>query len=110
MYPALLSSSLLYDARGQAVGVMGISRDITERKRAEEAREKLIAELQEALAQIKTLSGLLPICASCKKVRDDTGYWNQIESYIRDRSDAEFSHGICPECAKNLYPEFDVND
>jgi PleD family two-component response regulator len=64
------------------------------------------AELQEALAKIKTLSGLLPICASCKKIRDDKGYWNQIESYIGKHSEAEFSHSICPECTKKLYPQF----
>lgn len=63
------------------------------------------AELQEALAKIKTLSGLLPICASCKKIRDDKGYWNRIETYISDHSEAEFSHSICPECTKKLYPE-----
>lgn len=78
------------------------------RARLESEREALIKELQEALATIKTLSGLLPICASCKKIRDDKGYWNQIESYIRDHSDAEFSHGICPECAKKLYPDIDL--
>ncbi len=78
--------------------------DITDRKRAEEEREALITELKAALAQIKTLSGLLPICSSCKKIRDDKGYWNQIESYIRDHSDAEFSHSICPECSEKLYP------
>ena len=60
-------------------------------------------ELQKALNEIKTLSGLLPICASCKKIRDDKGYWNQIELYIRDRSEAEFSHSICPSCAEKLY-------
>ena len=75
-------------------------------KRHEEEREKLIGELQEALAKVKLLSGLLPICASCKKIRDDNGYWNQIESYIREHSEAEFSHGICPECAKKLYPGY----
>jgi len=75
-------------------------------KKHEEEREKLIGELQEALAKVKQLSGLLPICASCKKIRDDKGYWNQIESYIRDHSEAEFSHGICPECAAKLYPGF----
>jgi PAS domain S-box-containing protein len=85
------------------IGTQGIARDITERKRTEEEREKLLAELQNALAQVKTLSGMIPICASCKKIRDDKGYWNQIESYIRDHSDAQFSHGICPECAKKLY-------
>jgi len=60
-------------------------------------------EMREALSNVKTLSGMLPICASCKKIRDDKGYWNQIEAYIRDHSEAEFSHGICPECAKKLY-------
>jgi len=79
--------------------------DITERKQAEEERERLIGELQEALAKVKTLSGLLPICASCKRIRDDQGYWQQIEAYIRDHSEAEFSHSVCPECAKKLYPE-----
>jgi len=69
-------------------------------------RERLIQQLQEALAQVKTLQGLLPICASCKKVRDDRGYWNQIETYIGDHSEAEFTHGLCPECAKKLYPEY----
>lgn len=75
------------------------------RKRDEE-RDKLIAELKDALARIRTLQGILPICASCKKIRDDKGYWNQIEAYIRDHSEAEFSHGICPDCAKKLYPEY----
>lgn len=79
--------------------------DIAERKKAEEERERLIGELQEALARVKTLSGLLPICASCKKIRNDQGYWQQIEAYIRDHSEAEFSHSVCPECAKKLYPE-----
>ena len=80
--------------------------DITERKRAEEDRDKLIADLQKALLEVKTLKGIIPICASCKKIRDDKGYWNQVESYIHDHSEAEFSHGICPECMKKLYPEF----
>ncbi len=75
------------------------------RKQAEEERERLITELQKALSEVKKLSGLLPICASCKNIRDDKGYWNQIESYIRDHSEAEFSHGLCPDCAKKLYPE-----
>ncbi|MEE8329367.1 MAG: response regulator [Thermodesulfovibrionia bacterium] len=77
-----------------------------EHKRAEIEREKIILELQDALAKVKTLSGLLPICASCKKIRDDKGYWNQIEAYIAEHSDAEFSHGICPGCAKKIYPKF----
>ena len=79
--------------------------DITERKQAEEEREKLIDQLQEALAKVKTLSGFLPICVSCKKIRDDKGFWNQIETYIRDHSTADFSHCICPDCSRKLYPE-----
>jgi len=82
-----------------------LKNELDERERGRQEREKLIAELQKALAEVKTLSGFLPICASCKKIRDDKGYWNQIESYIRERTDAEFSHGICPDCIKKLYPE-----
>ena len=94
---------------GTKIGVSSFS-DITDRKLIEEERAKLIENLQEAVAEVKTLSGLLPICASCKKIRDDKGYWTQIESYIKDHSEAEFSHGICPECAKKLYPEFYKGD
>ncbi len=86
-----------------SISKMTIFRDITQRKLLEEEREKLIKELQNALAEIKTLSGLLPICAHCKKIRDDKGYWKQIEGYIQDHSDAKFSHGICPECSDELY-------
>ena len=85
-----------------------IVHDISKRKEAEQEREKLIAQLQKALSEVKTLQGFLPICASCKKIRDDKGYWNQIESYIQSHSDAKFSHGLCPECAKKLYPDFIV--
>jgi len=76
----------------------------------EEEQGKLILELRKALSEVKTLRGFLPICASCKKIRDDMGYWNQIECYIRDRSDAEFSHSICPECVEKLYPELNLHD
>lgn len=98
--------SPIRDEVGQVVGGLAIIRDITERKRAEAEREKLIAELREALANVKTLKGLIPICAACKKVRDDQGYWNQLESYIRQHSEAEFSHGLCPDCMRRLYPEY----
>ncbi len=80
-----------------------------DRKAREAEKETLIADLQEALARVRLLSGLLPICASCKKIRDDQGYWNQIESYVRDHSEAKFSHGICPECANKLYPELGLS-
>ena len=91
--------------------------NISKRKCAEEERERLLAEREQlmaereqALSAVKTLKGLLPICASCKKVRDDKGYWNQIESYISQHSDAEFSHGLCPDCMRALYPEFQQGD
>jgi len=84
--------------------------EMEERKRAQIEKDNLIVELKDALRKVKTLSGLLPICASCKKIRDDNGYWNQIESYIKTHSEAEFTHGICPECMKKLYPEFANSD
>jgi hypothetical protein len=84
--------------------------EIEKRKKLEKEREKLISELQQALSEIKTLRGFLPICANCKKIRDDEGYWQQIEKYIQDRSDAQFGHSICPECAKKLYPELNLGE
>ncbi|MCP4713975.1 MAG: response regulator [Deltaproteobacteria bacterium] len=75
-----------------------IKEELTQRKLVEN-------QLRKALAEIKQLSGMLPICSSCKKIRDDKGYWNQMETYIRDHSEVDFSHGICPECEKKLYPE-----
>ncbi len=88
------------------------SRDRFSRMLQEEQAELLHekADLEEALLQIKTLHGLLPICASCKKIRDDRGYWQQIESYLYEHADARFSHGICPDCAKKLYPGLKVYD
>jgi preprotein translocase subunit YajC len=80
--------------------------EMNNRKRAEIEKDNLIVELKDALDKVKTLSGLLPICASCKKIRDDKGYWNQIEIYIGSHSNAEFSHSICPDCLKKLYPDF----
>ena len=84
-------------------------RDITERKQATAERERIIGELQEALSRIKTLRGLIPICANCKKIRDDQGYWQQVETYVREHSEAEFSHGLCPECIEMLFPELKGN-
>jgi hypothetical protein len=75
-------------------------------KQADIEKSEIIAQLHKALEEVKTLSGFLPICASCKKIRDDKGYWNQIEAYISEHSEVEFSHGICPECIKKLYPDF----
>ncbi len=90
---------------GNPCGLLWHHTDITDQKRGEAEKSKLVANLTEALAQVKKLSGFLPICASCKKIRDDRGYWQQVEEYIREHSEAEFSHSICPECAKRLYPD-----
>jgi len=82
-----------------------LNKEIETRKLIKKGNEKLIAELRDALSKVKILSGLLPICANCKKIRDDQGYWNQIEGYLQSHSEAKFTHGICPECAKELYPD-----
>jgi PAS domain S-box-containing protein len=100
----------IYNLKGEIVGAIESIRDMTEKKLADEEREKLIGELREAIMKIKMLSGLLPICASCKKIRDDKGYWNQIEVYIRNHSEADFSHSICPECISKLYPGYHNKD
>lgn len=86
--------------------VRGMVWDVTEQKRLEKERERLVQDLQRALCEVRTLSGLLPICSACKKVRDDTGYWQQIESYVQEHTGADFSHSICPECMRLIYPEF----
>jgi len=83
-----------------------VFQDITERRQIQAEREQLIKELQDALARVKILSGLLPICANCKKIRDDRGYWEHVESYIESHSGATFTHGFCPECLKKLYPGY----
>lgn len=84
--------------------------EIMEQKLREEEHTRLIGELRKALAEVKTLSGLIPICASCKNVRDDQGYWKKIEAYISEHSAANFTHGICPACAEKLYPGLDYPD
>jgi PAS domain-containing protein len=95
---------------GRTVKLKGAFQDITGRKKADAEREKLIVELQKALKEIKTLKGIFPICSHCKKIRDDKGLWNQIEEYIQNHSDAEFSHSICRECAEKFYPDMHLYD
>ena len=92
------------NAAGEVESILGFSRDITERRRVQQDRERLIAELQQALADVKQLSGLLPICSGCKKIRDDTGYWRQVETYIAERTEARFTHGLCPVCITKYFP------
>ena len=103
---ASVAVSILWNRNGSVAGYVVIARDITEQKQIESEREGLIKQLQEALSNIKVLRGLLPICANCKKIRDDKGYWHDVDVYIRNHSDADFSHGICPDCMERLYPEF----
>ena len=105
-----MTVSSQYAETGAIVSYQGMIRDITAQRQAEADREKLISDLTKALAEVKTLSGLLPVCANCKKIRDDGGYWNRIETYIENRSEAQFSHSICPECEKELYPELFEED
>lgn len=108
-------------AEGLEIGADGyIARPVTNREllarvnamvrilRAERERDRLIVQLEETLSKVKKLSGLLPICAGCKKIRDDKGYWNQIELYLKEHSDAVMSHGICPECADKYYPDLNI--
>jgi RNase P subunit RPR2 len=84
---------------------MEMATDITGRKMLQIERERLITELQSAVTEVKTLSGIIPICANCKKVRDDKGYWEQVESYVSHHTSAQFSHAICPDCVEVLYPK-----
>ncbi len=103
--PLLVTCSPLLHGDGSLLGSVHVARDISEQKKSNEVLEKLIKKLEDSLAKVKLLSGFIPICASCKKIRDDKGYWKQVEEYIHDHSEAEFSHSICPECAKRLYPD-----
>jgi CheY-like chemotaxis protein len=105
------SDYIVKDAEGRYLELLPVvlaqvleQRDIAEaRLQAERDKERLIIELRQALASVKTLSGLLPICANCKKIRNDDGYWTLVETYVAEHSDAKFSHGICPDCGKQLY-------
>ena len=100
-------SAPLVDPDRRYRGRIWFFRDVTERKNAETEREGLLQEIREALSRIKTLKDLIPICASCKKIRDDEGFWHQVEAYVRDRTEANFSHGLCPECYDGLIREAD---
>ncbi len=101
-----INTGTVRDHIGKPLYYEGFAVDITKHKEAEEERDRLVLELKDALSQVKTLSGLLPICASCKKIENNKGCWEEMEVYIRDHSEADFSHGICPECAEKLYPEY----
>ena len=98
----------IFNDLGTVETVICTSKNITKRKLAEIALKEKHEKLIKAMEEIKVLSGLLPICSSCKKIRDDKGYWNQIEAFIQEHSEAKFSHGICKECAIELYPDLDI--
>jgi hypothetical protein len=91
---------------GLFLAATSLRRHLRARQQAEAESEHLISELQQALANVKALRGLIPICSSCKKIRNDQGYWTQIETYLREHTDAEISHGLCLDCLRKLYPEF----
>ncbi|MFN7138443.1 MAG: PAS domain S-box protein [Limisphaerales bacterium] len=101
-----LTISPIIDQEGNITSTSTIARDITDLKKAEAEKEQLLCDLKTALSQVKTLSGLLPICSGCKKIRDDKGYWQQVEIYIKRYSNAEFTHGFCPDCMQAYYPEY----
>jgi PAS domain S-box-containing protein len=103
-----LRTTLLRDSNDELLAIEGIASDITDRKRQEGERKRLIRQLRKALAEVKTLSGLLPICSHCKKVRDDQGYWQQIDAFITEHSGLFFSHGLCPDCLARYYPEYAI--
>jgi PAS domain S-box-containing protein len=108
VFPTEHSVLPLEDETANRTGWVSVVRDITERKQAEAERERLITELQETLAKNKILSGLLPICSACKKIRDNQGQWHPLETYIQRHSEASFSHGLCPDCLKRLYPDLNL--
>ncbi len=103
-YDEILASPLL-DREGSFLGVVEILRDVTERRKMEEERERLITRLQDAIEHIKTLHGLLPMCAWCNKIKDDKGRWKKVEEYMEEHTDAKFTHGICPDCLKKARRE-----
>jgi PAS domain S-box-containing protein len=102
-----IATRVLRDEAGRPVEVLGVSRDATRRVEAQAARERLVEELRRALAEVKRLSGLIPICSYCKKVRDDAGFWSAVEAYVSKRSEAWFSHSICPTCSALHFPDED---
>jgi hypothetical protein len=105
----ILNSALpLRNSVGEITGAIIINQDITERRRSELERERLVTQLQAALAHVHTLSGLLPICAGCKKIRDETGDWRSVEAYVESRSTVQFSHGFCPDCEARLTPVWEA--
>lgn len=110
MIPVAVTISPVRNTSGEIIGASSIVRDITRQKQAESERELLMQSLTAASKQVRTLSGLLPICTSCKRIRDDRGYWQQVEAYITKHSKVTFSHSICPACAEDYERQFEVKN
>jgi len=100
-----LTISPIKSAAGRIIGLSAVARDISQRKREERERNDLIQQLSDSLARVKTLSGLLPICSGCKKIRNDAGYWEAVEAYLQQHTDAKFTHSLCQDCVRRLYPD-----
>lgn len=100
-----LTVTAIHNQDGKPVGIATTERDITARKAAEKEKVDLIKQLQRALAEVKTLRGIIPICMICKRIRNDEGYWEQVEVYVHRHSEANFSHGVCPKCMKDRHPK-----
>ncbi|MFZ4620338.1 MAG: PAS domain-containing protein [Bacteroidota bacterium] len=100
-----INGEVIRDSTGRPTGMMFVERDITERKNIETDRESLLKDLQIALSEVNTLEGVVPICSSCKKIRDEQGIWNILEVYLTKHTDAQFSHGICPDCTTKYHAE-----
>jgi len=98
----------LTDKNGALTGAVHMVRDITALREVQSERETLIRDLQRALSEVKTLKGLIPICANCRRIRDDNGAWSPLEAFVRNNFDADFSHGLCPECAAREYMAYDL--
>ena len=105
-----MTMSVMYKKLGKPGGKLIMLRDITDVKKAEEELKTLVSNLQKALEEIKTLEGIVPICSNCKKIRDDKGYWEQVDAYVARHTAAQFSHSICPDCLKKLYPEYNSEE
>ena len=108
--PVETHANFIVNDQGSPVGILGVVRDISKQKQLKEEREKLIKHLQEALEEIKALRGILPVCSFCKRVRDDKGYWEQVDVFLQKYSLVDISHSICPQCMAEHYPEIDVED
>ena len=110
VFPVLATVSPIRNSAGKVIGASTITRDITRQKQAEFERQQLIERLTHAAKEVRVLSGLLPICANCKRIRDDQGYWQQVEAYLSKHSELKFSHSICPACAVEYERQFDIKE